>query len=200
VKAIRALLSRQAVLAAVAGFWVLAVAIGALAGLKYAGTPGRLAAPPDEWPANVLTRSSSAKQTLLIFLHPECPCSHATVEELARLMAMRGGLEALVIFFDPSGVPEWRRSDLHDSARRIPGVQVIQDRDGFIGQHFGARTSGQVLLYDSRGLLLFNGGITATRGHIGPNDGFDAIVAVVHGEVPTVRKTPVFGCALYGDN
>ena len=39
-------------------------------------------------------------------------------------------------------------------------------------QRFGAETSGQTLLYDRDGRLLFSGGTTGSRGHDGDNAGF----------------------------
>ena len=200
IKAIRQALSKPAVLFPLAALWLLAIGAGATVLVKYANTPGRLAAPPEEWPANVPILPVKGEHTLLVFLHPECPCSRATIEELAHVMAARVTVQSFVFFFAPNGSPEWRHSDLYESAKRIPGVRVLPDPDGFVGQRFGAHTSGQTLLYDSRGHLLFNGGITASRGHVGDNDGVDAIAALLRGEVPATRTTPVFGCLLDGGN
>jgi hypothetical protein len=44
--------------------------------------------------------------------------------------------------------------------------------------------------------LLFQGGITASRGHEGENAGENAIVAIVNGRAAPQNKTLVFGCAL----
>ena len=49
----------------------------------------------------------------------------------------------------------------------MPGVRVFEDPEATTARLFGARVSGQVLLYDAGGKLLFNGGITAFRGHPG---------------------------------
>jgi hypothetical protein len=57
-------------------------------------------------------------------------------------------------------------------------------------------TSGQVLLYDVSGRLVFRGGITAGRGHAGDNVGRDNVVAfLLHDTVPA-ESTPVFGCSI----
>jgi hypothetical protein len=63
-------------------------------------------------------------------------------------------------------------------------------------RRFGASTSGQTLLYNMAGRLVFNGGITIARGHSGSNDGRDAVVALLSGLVPMHTITPVFGCSL----
>jgi hypothetical protein len=186
------------VLISLAALWAVTIGLGASVMWKYEDTPGRLAAPPAVWPGNVPFHPAKDRDTLLLFVHPECPCSRATLEELARIMVFRHRLEAQVFFFAPKGSPQWRGSGLYDSARHIPGVRALSDPDGFMGRRFGARTSGQALLYDDHGHLLFNGGITGARGHAGDNDGVDAIVALIHGETPATRTTPVFGCSIYG--
>ncbi len=53
------------------------------------------------------------------------------------------------------------------------------------------------MIYDAAGQLAFEGGITSFRGHSGDNDGRDAIVALLRGQRPQRRATPVFGCALF---
>jgi hypothetical protein len=179
--------------------WMLTVGFGAATMFRYAGTPGRIAAPPREWPRDAAIRPSQGKYSLLLFVHPECPCSRASMEELARLMVSPRQLDAVVVFFAPESAPDWKNSDLYASARRIPGVRVVTDPDGSIGRQFGVRTSGQTLLFDTRGALAFNGGITIARGHAGDNEGVDAIAALLRGGAPLHRTTPVFGCSLYGE-
>ena len=46
--------------------------------------------------------------------HPHCPCSRASIGELARLMAQaQGRVTAYVLFIKPAGSPEdWENSDL----------------------------------------------------------------------------------------
>jgi hypothetical protein len=109
-------------------------------------------------------------------------------------------VQTTVFFSIPPGTPpDFGRTGLWDTATRIPTVRVVADSNATEARRFGARTSGQVLLYDRRRRLVFSGGITAFRGHSGDNDGRDAIVSVVRGETPGLRTTPVFGCALFGD-
>jgi len=75
-------------------------------------------------------------------------------------------------------------------------VQVMRDDDGVEAARFGAATSGQVILYDRDGGLLFTGGITASRGHAGDNDGRNAIVSLLGRGRETRHSSPVFGCSL----
>jgi hypothetical protein len=120
------------------------------------------------------------------------------MEELALLMAhCAKKVGARVIFYAPrSEGAKWATTDLWRSAAIIPGVRVLKDPDGEEARRFGASTSGQTLLYDLNGHLMFNGGITAGRGHIGPNGGWDAILSLLDRGTPQRNTTAVFGCPL----
>jgi len=82
-------------------------------------------------------------------------------------MAHAGGqLDAQVFFYMPADeARKWARTDLWRTASAIPGVRIFEDHEAVVAKSFGAFTSGQTLLYDSTGHLLFKGGITASRGH-----------------------------------
>jgi hypothetical protein len=102
--------------------------------------------------------------------------------------------------YKPSGVAdEWAHTDLWYSAADIPGVTVVSDENGAEARCFSQETSGAAVLYDDKGRLLFTGGITASRGHWGDNDGLTAIVALLRGEGSDLKVTPVFGCSLIDD-
>jgi hypothetical protein len=73
------------------------------------------------------------------------------------------------------------------------------DPGGAIARRLGAHTSGQVLVYGRAGELVFQGGLTAARGHEGANRGRDAIRRLVETGAPTEPETAVFGCPLASD-
>ena len=130
--------------------------------------------------------------------HPQCPCTRASVAELAQVMArVQGKVRAYVLFYTPpESSVEWQDTDLRRSAAQIPGVTVLSDIDGAEGQRFGAETSGHTFLFDSKGHLLFNGGITASRGHSGDNAGESALISLINDHKTDRAETFVFGCAL----
>jgi hypothetical protein len=104
---------------------------------------------------------------------------------------------AYVLFLKPPGFPDyWEETDLWRSAAAIPGVKVLRDDAGAEARRFRAATSGQTLLYDADGRLLFSGGITASRGHAGDNAGRSVIVALLTEGQGGQTETPVFGCPL----
>jgi hypothetical protein len=175
--------------AVLGGFWRIGT---------YANVAGPAGAPPDAWPvASAIARDAGAP-TLLVFAHPQCPCSHATVGELARLMAhSQGRLRAHVLMYRPVSEPiSWAQGDMWRLAAAIPGVSVSLDVDGVESKRFGVAVSGHTLVYDEHGRLIFSGGITASRGHEGDNDGRLAIVSFLETHAMAISRTPVFGCFL----
>jgi len=168
---------------------------------RYSVTPGQAAIPKIDWPQNAPVPLGKTRPTLVMFAHPNCPCSRASIGELAILMARsQDKVDAHVFFYLPANeLGAWARTDLWNSAASIPGVNVIEDRDGADARLFGAFTSGQTFLYSPGGRLLFNGGITASRGHSGDNIGRDGIVALLNGGTLAQNVTPAFGCSLKGE-
>jgi len=184
---------------ALAGAWLLAVVAGFLALWMYKLKPGPEAeTAPRSWPLQSGIRRSAGRATLVLFAHPRCACTRATLSELARLMArFHDRLDAHVLFSATgSEEPELARTDLWSSAGRIPGVSVAADPSGVEARRFGAETSGAAVLYDAAGTLAFQGGITSARGHEGDSFGQQRIAAVLTGGTPDRTDAPVFGCGL----
>lgn len=178
--------------------WLLAVGAGLRAAWDYESAPGRAAGTKSQWPAGSRIAPAPDRATLVLLGHPQCPCTRASIGELAQLMA-RGGdkVTAYVLFVKPPGTPAgWEKTDLWRSAAAIPGVQVRLDEEGREARRFHVSTSGQTLLFDRAGQLRFSGGITSARGHAGDNAGRDAVVSLLETGTATRTKTPVFGCAL----
>ncbi len=172
--------------------WV-ALVVGGFGFIEiYQNKPGKPAIAP------AVTPSKSKLPQLLVFLHPQCPCSRATVAELARIVALtKCRIETKAYVYSPREEgPKWAMTDIYQSARAIPEVSVELDTDGKVSRSFGVFTSGQVLLYSPEGRLVFSGGITATRGHEGDSDGKDAVINYVRTGKAGVKSTHVFGCSL----
>lgn len=180
--------------------WTPAVGFGIHKLLQYSYTPGRPASAAPVWPANPWVAPAPSRPTLLVFAHPRCPCSRATIGELARIIAVyRGRVSATVFFYAPSTeAPDWDRTDLWRDALAIPGVRAAEDRDGAAARLFGAFTSGETLLFGTDGRLAFHGGITPARGHAGDSSGRDAILDLLAGRPAVRNSAPVFGCSIQG--
>ena len=182
--------------------WIISLVYGIRSLFSYETTPGTIGSIPQTWPAETKLVRSNDGATLVMLAHPHCPCTRATIGELAKIMAQtQGKLRAYVLFVVPHGVDlQWADTELRKTAAQIPGVTVVTDSNGEEAGRFGAKTSGHTLLFDSTGREVFSGGITAFRGHAGDNAGESAIVDLAtehgHGRNSEVKSTMVFGCPL----
>jgi hypothetical protein len=184
-----------------AALWLASLATGFGVLLRYKSTPGGgQGRPPAQWPAQSAIVRNPNGTTLLMFVHPRCPCTHASISELARLLA-RGParLQTHVVISEPAGVPAgWTDTELVRRAHAIPGVDVLRDEAGREAARFHAVVSGLAVLYDASGRRLYSGGITASRGHEGDSFGQERLRAVLSGRHADRDESPVFGCALGG--
>jgi hypothetical protein len=106
-----------------------------------------------------------------------------------------------VLFFQPlAAVDNWTNGPSWELAAKIPGVKVEADPGGAEARRFGAQTSGFVVFYDALGKLVFRGGITSARGHMGDNAGSQAIISCALRGSSQLSQTPVFGCSLTEEN
>jgi hypothetical protein len=178
--------------------WIAAVAAGFAILQRYKSTPGDQERPPARWPGESRIALDAQRPTLVMFAHPRCPCTSASISELARLLATAGdAVRAHVVVLRPHDAgTDWDHAALWSRASRIPGVAVVRDEDGAEAARFHAYTSGLVVLYSARGQRLFAGGITASRGHEGDSFGRRRILALLEGRPADKDESPVFGCAL----
>jgi hypothetical protein len=183
---------------AIGVFWLIAVAGGMRVLWNYENTSGAAGDPPANWPAQSRIPRTPGLPTIVVMGHPKCPCTRATIGELAVMMArLQNRVTAVVVLVRPHGTPDgWDDTDLRRSAAQIPGVTVMSDLDEVEVDRFNAEVSGQTMLYDVGGKLVFSGGITASRGHSGDNAGRSSIVSFVTDGTGGLSRTPVFGCAL----
>jgi hypothetical protein len=187
------------ILSATSALWLLMVCAGIGILWRYESTPGLAAAAPERWPDGSRIERARDGATLVMLAHPHCPCTRASIGELDRLMTQaQGRVKTYVLFVKPPNFADaWVQTDLLASAAAIPGVVVVRDDEGVEAARFRATTSGQTMLYDTVGKLLFSGGITSARGHAGDNAGRAAIVSLLATNEAAQRETPVFGCPLF---
>jgi hypothetical protein len=179
--------------------WLALAVSGSVVLARYSYTPTPAGDSASRWPQASSIARLPDKFTLLLFAHPQCPCTAATLEELSRLLpkVAVNRLDIHVFFLLPANSPRgWERTPLWTTAQSIPGVKVWSDPEGRQARMFGGQVSGQALLYDPSGELRFSGGITAGRGHAGDNPGLDALLDVLNQRTGGFVRKPVFGCSL----
>lgn len=135
---------------------------------------------------------------LILFAHPYCPCSKASIAELERLMPrLKDKTDVQVVFVQPPGRSlEWVKNDLWEKAKSIYGVKVISDSGYRETDLFGANTSGQVFFFSKTGQKIYSGGLTPSRGHMGDSVGRDHILEWMDGKNVGRKISSVFGCSL----
>ena len=178
--------------------WLLALAAGFTQLWAYKLRPGEAEGTPAVWPTESGIPRRQDRATLVLFAHPQCPCTRASLAELARLMArFDDRLSAHVVFLRPSEADtDWDDTDLWRRASSIPGVTTVKDDGGVEAARFRASTSGMTALYDPRGRLLFSGGITSARGHEGDSLGLRRISSLLRTGRADRPDAPVYGCSL----
>lgn len=172
-------------------FWLSSVIGGLGLLMQHQLTPGEPTIVRQDWPGGESIPLHPTRPTLVVFLHPECPCGVNTVRNLHAVSRSSSiPLTAVVLHADPGTTPIGRQ------VSGLPGVVIHADPNGILARRFHARTSGHVYLYGSYGRRLFDGGITAGRGHDGRNPGLDALLTAATSET-TSLSFPVFGCSLF---
>jgi hypothetical protein len=177
-----------------AGFYLL---------LRFDGTPAQQHYAPSLWPESAGIAFPAGKPALLVFLHPMCPCSRATLDELNGVLSRvpKTALPEIHLLFVRSiRNPDWNGGDLWERASGIPNAIRQWDEGGRIAVRFAARTSGATLLYGVKKDLLFQGGITGSRGHEGDNLGAERLLAALETGRRAANLTQLFGCALAIDH
>ena len=178
----------------------LAIICGSVAALhSYETTAAKTTASAPQWPTGIPLPRPATRPVLIIMLHPNCPCSRASIAELAELLARHPSqLTAYAVFTSSPGTPQDPATvDIWTTAASTPGLIAIRDNNATIGHALHATTSGQIFLYDSTGTLQFTGGITPSRAHTGDNFGSRSIETFLTTGVTPRSQTSVFGCALY---
>jgi hypothetical protein len=165
-------------------------------------TPARRSGVSETWP-QAADYQRGARGTLVVFLHPQCPCSRATLSQLdrLRLAASEHDVTFHAIF---SGDPEMEQepSSLVKSARGLTGVATHLDSQSASARSFGALTSGEAYLYDAAGNLVYHGGLTPSRGHEGSCPSLDFLNGWLRDKPTSTAPAlsgPVFGCELETD-
>ncbi len=167
--------------------WIALVVIGAGTLYAYEGTPGERGTAPTTWPAASALPHTGI--TVVMFVHPECPCTRASIAELATAIGPKAPATLVIVV---AGDPAL----LGDRLDRFRDARIVTDHGGVEAARFGAKTSGHVVAYDEQGALAFAGGITPARGHVGDNMGRRSLERILAGSSAVDARRVVLGCSL----
>ena len=183
-----------AALALLVGWIIFQIA----SGLAYELKPAAVESAASGWPAGTAL-SLGTRGALVLFLHPHCPCSRATVSQLDRLLtaAQADDMKVEIVFVGPDADSS---TVLSRAVAKLSGVERQSDVAGDLARRFGARISGEAFAYDGAGRLVFHGGLTSARGHEGDSYALTALIQWLRdGALPATSDTnefPTFGCRL----
>ena len=185
-------MNREIMVRALGVVWLGSVMAAIFGWERYDATPGRMG---DSKPTSITTNSAGWNPT--VYTHPRCPCTLATLRQLPSIVSADLRLTVRVVFVRPPETPAgWEFGDGWDLAARIPGVTVACDPGGVEAREAGAETSGESVLTDPNGRVVFRGGLTQGRGRSGDSDGQRAVLGWVQGD-PSAASAAVYGCPLH---
>ncbi len=98
----------------------------------------------------------------------------------------------------------WSRAlaSLQEWTARIPACRVVVDPEGEEAARFGSATSGDVLVFNPSGQIVFRGGVTRGRGIEGECASSRKLMGILRRDPASVRGTPpscrslVYGCPI----
>lgn len=190
---------RRLIVGAIAAWGGIVIA-GLLLVLDLDSRPSDVSSVQSDWPADTSLALSRERSTVLLFAHPHCPCTRATLRELEYVLSRSDEVAVRVLLCVPDDAPpDFATTDLRAQAEAIPGVIVSVHSASEEARRFGVETSGEVLLFDPSGRLRFRGGITGSRGHEGENAGRRALLDRLTSSEASFETAPVFGCSLFDD-
>jgi hypothetical protein len=175
---------------------------------RYSTRPGAVGELP---PRSEIQRilSNNDQTSIILFVHPKCVCSDATVDELKDLLSQfekKQQPQVYVQFYYPADkTPEWaKESDLYKKLSLFKDWHLRLDQAGGQAFAWGAMTSGYAIMVNKQGNVIFNGGLTVTRGHRGENIGKSGLKKAIsfYSELSpdTPLQGPTFGCSLFSNH
>lgn len=197
-----------ATLLLVATLWLGGISAGSLTMWNHQFSQGPSNQAPIALPAALDALAEDAKPlTLFMAIHPGCPCTGASLEQVDRLIARNPDSIQLVGLVRDSGESTESTSDskLHEESywkrlESMPNARPFADKDGSLANLLGTHVSGATIAYDETGSLRFQGGMTASRGHAGPSRSMDELESIARQLAPPeLCSTPTFGCSLEND-
>ena len=178
--------------------WLVTILLGGFAQIRYSLASKATGSATDRWPATTQIGKKDDSKQLMIFLHPKCACSIASIAELSKIQNRCTELIPVkAVFYCPKGEHQsWVSGELWEAAEAIDGCDCLVDLGAMEFKRFGVETSGHALLFDEQDRRIYSGGVTSSRGHVGDNLGASTLVKLIQGSEVLVDELPVFGCQI----
>lgn len=145
---------------------------------------------------SLLDKQSQQEYPLtLLFLHPECPCSDASIYEITQMQKLNSEMNFKIIISYPKNTyNKWVSSNrAKRQLLKNKSIELIDDKNNVLSDAFGASTSGVTLIFKEENNLVFAGGITPSRGHLGRTIAHEIIKEA---SLFSFTKNEVYGCSI----
>lgn len=202
---------KQILLVAVS-LWLAGLGVGMWQLWDYSFQPGDDVG-VQSWPDDTKLVLAEDRPTLVMFVHPLCPCTSATLGELENLLVRldadyaNATLPKLLLVYTapPSADAKWKTADNVAQGTTLFGTpEVTWDEGGEEAARFGAHTSGVTYLFGADGKLWYFGGLNPSRGHVGESFGKQYVRELLAEYqlskdqlvVAQTKTCPAFGCSL----
>lgn len=189
----RAIAPRLAILAG--ALWCAALVSGFAIVHAQMAAAGESHPAPTTWPDDTSLALDANAPTILVFAHPRCPCTRATIRQLATIPPEARPCVTLVL--SGPALRTYENQPLATLADEVLSAHIALDPSGADARRFGAHTSGHIVAYSPSGQLLFSGGVTPGRGHEGPTDALTTLTLALRDHTPSPRTASVFGCPIF---
>ncbi len=178
--------------------WLASVSYGLGFLYNYSLKPANMQQVLKNWPEESKIKFAKNQANLVLFLHPHCQCSEASLAELQKIQAQfHKKFKTHLVFILPEGTEQdWIHTKLWKKSQNLANTELIIDKSLQEAKVFASTSSGQVYLFNKERELIFLGGITSARGHQGDSIGNSAIKAYFRSGNMSVEKAPSFGCSL----
>ncbi len=175
--------------------WLLLLPAAICVQLRYDSLPGIAAVPKTAWPAASKIKYSTITNTLVMVLHPRCPCSRASVQQVASMMNTTNPPKCIFLFYTPSIFAKgWEKTDIWNQASEIPDSVLISDIDGRETKTSEHPHPDRPTFFDRQGFLRYSGGLTEGRGHQGECRNLEAAIKALNDSHKPTTFGAVYGC------
>ncbi|QYK47960.1 MAG: hypothetical protein KF838_14360 [Phycisphaeraceae bacterium] len=193
-------------LAAIVCLWLGTLGIGIGFIEHYANRPGPIG--PEPAGHESAAREQAPRPLARMYVHPRCPCSRASLLELAALMSSPGvEADVEIHVYRPADAPDdWAKGRAWRIAEQIPRARVLIDPEAARAHADGALTSGHLVVRTAAGSVAFSGGITRSRGQQGHSPAHERVLPLLRAQRDsddtltlarvTPEASPVFGCQI----
>lgn len=139
--------------------------------------------------------TSRTKAMAVVFLSAKCPCSASHEVDLKKLALEFPSIAFVGVHSNVDEEPKEVADHFRRSGFSFP---IVDDATQSIANKLGAIKTPHVFLIDSKGEILFEGGIDDSRNAEKATKHYlrDALLAVREGRRPEVRQVRALGCAI----